>query len=479
MIFNSLQFILVFLPISILIYFLIDKVDKSDKRILKKMYLICISLFFCGYVNKKYITIIILSIIINFAIGKFIIKFNKLKSAKKILVIIGLIFNIGLLGYFKYYNFFIENINSIFKNDLGLIKIMLPLGISFFTFQQIAFLIDNYRNEMIHYNFMDYCLSIVFFPKLAEGPIMTSNEFISKLNHSIREKIDYDNMNKGLYMFAIGLGKKIFIADMIGRFADVGFGISNLSFCDAWLTSLAYTFQLYFDFSGYCDMAVGIALMINIKLPINFNSPYKSTDIQMFWRTWHITLGKFLTKYLYIPLGGNRCGKYRTYLNIFIIFLVSGIWHGAGWTFIIWGMLHGTASIINRIWTSRGKKLNKYLAIFITFNCVNIFWVVFRSKNISDALNILRSMFDFTSITKLMSSDYIEQIESLGTIEIKSLLYILLIAIVITFLCKNSLNRVENMKFNLVTTVQIVLSIVFAIFVICSSQTITSLYFNF
>lgn len=479
MIFNSRQFILVFLPISILIYFFVDKIDKSDKRLLKKIFLICISLFFYGYTNKKYIVIILFSIIINFTIGKLIIKFNKLKSAKKMLLIIGLVFNIGLLGYFKYYNFFIENVDYIFKNNFNLINVILPVGISFFTFQQLAFVIDNYRNEMIHYNFIDYCLAVVFFPKLSEGPIMTVNEFIFQLDDSIKKRIDYDNMNKGLYMFAIGLGKKIFIADMIGRFADSGFAISNLSFCDAWLTSLAYTFQLYFDFSGYCDMAIGIALMFNIKVPMNFNSPYKSTDIQMFWRNWHSTLGKFLTKYLYIPLGGNRKGQYRTYLNIFIIFLVSGIWHGAGWTFIIWGMLHGISSIIHRIWTSSGKKLNKYLGIFITFNCVNIFWVVFRAKNISNALSVLRSMFDLRSLTKLMSSDYIKQINSADSMSIEGLLCILIIAIIITFLCNNSLDKVKNMRLNIATMFQIVVIIVCATFVICSSQTITSLYFNF
>ena len=211
--------------------------------------------------------------------------------------------------------------------------------------------------------------------------------------------INYRNLSLGLFIFSIGLFKKVVLADTFALVVNAGFANSAmLNFIEAWATSLSYTFQLYFDFSGYCDMAIGLALMFNIKLPLNFNSPYKSLNIQEFWRRWHITLGRFLTRYLYFPLGGSRVSNKRTYLNLMIVFLISGLWHGAGWTFVFWGFLHGVAIVIHRIWSNLGFKMHKLAAIFITFNFVNIAWVFFRANNFKDALNVLRAMFDLTNI---------------------------------------------------------------------------------
>lgn len=479
MVFYSLEFIVLFLPLSIITYFFIGKFDTTEQNIYQKVWLILISLFFYGYVNYIYTFIILFSILINYALGVFIAKLNKNLNKKKILFILGILFNIILLAYYKYSNFFIQNINSILKSDLNLLNLVLPLGISFFTFQQLAFIVDNYKNQMVEYNFIDYCLSVVFFPKIAEGPIVTSNYIIPQFNNKDKKYINYNNINKGLYMLSIGLAKKIFIADIIAQFANVGFALNSMSIWDAWLTSLSYTFQLYYDFSGYCDMAIGVALMFNIELPINFSSPYKSANIQEFWRNWHSTLGNFLTKYIYIPLGGNRKGKFRTYLNIFIIFLISGIWHGAGFTFIIWGILHGIASIIHRAWKSSRLKLNKYFAIFITFNCINIFWVFFRAQSISNALLILKSMFNFRTLSQFLTITYMDKVKLAGVSNNKIVLVILAISIVIAFLFPNTADKVKTMKLNVVTSVETIIFITYAIFIINSSKVITSLYFNF
>ncbi|WP_294665960.1 MBOAT family O-acyltransferase, partial [uncultured Fusobacterium sp.] len=249
-----------------------------------------------------------------------------------------------------------------------------PLGISFFTFQQLSFIIDSYNEKSMKYDFLSYCLFVTFFPQLIAGPIVLPNEMLPQFEDKRNKLINYENMNRGLYMFSIGLAKKVIIADTIANFANVGFDkMETLNIVEAWMTSISYTLQLYFDFSGYCDMAMGIALMFNIVLPLNFNSPYKSANIQEFWKRWHMTLGRFMTNYLYIPLGGNRLGERKTLRNLFIVFMASGIWHGAGWNFITWGGLHGICILIHRVWKNSGRKMNKLLGWFITINLVNIF----------------------------------------------------------------------------------------------------------
>lgn len=322
MLFNSYEFIFLFLPITLILYFSLNNFRKYK---LAKGWLVIASLYFYSYFHKSYLILIMVSIGINYLIG------NKLSESKnvierKIFLILGVLFNVIGLGYFKYYDFFISNINAVFKINLPLLHILLPLGISFFTFQQLSFIVDSYYKKHLKYDFLSYCLFVTFFPQLIAGPIVLPTEMLPQFEDEENKKVNWENMNRGLYIFSIGLAKKVIIADTISSFATAGFDMmESLNIVEAWITSISYTLQLYFDFSGYCDMAMGIALMFNITLPINFDSPYKSTNIQEFWKKWHMTLGRFLTNYLYIPLGGNRKGELKTLRNLFIVFLVSGI----------------------------------------------------------------------------------------------------------------------------------------------------------
>lgn len=323
MLFNSYIFILLFLPVTLIGYYIFNKFKKYK---LAKTFLLVMSIWFYAYFNITYLPIIITSIIFNFMIYK---GMQKDKLNKKILLIIGIIFNIGMLIYFKYFDFFIENINVLFKTDFALKHILLPLGISFFTFQQVSFVIDSYKQEVPSYKILDYALFVTFFPQLIAGPIVSHDEIVPQFEDLQNKKLNFDNFAKGIYAFTLGLAKKVLIADMFGKIVNYGFiNAGGLNTTNAILVMLAYTFQIYFDFSGYCDMATGIGLMFNIKLPMNFNSPYKSLNIIEFWKKWHITLTRFFTKYVYIPLGGSKKGTARTYANIFIIFFLSGIWHG-------------------------------------------------------------------------------------------------------------------------------------------------------
>jgi D-alanyl-lipoteichoic acid acyltransferase DltB (MBOAT superfamily) len=335
--------------------------------------------------------------VFNYATGRSLNKAckNKRKGfSKKSILIFGIVFNLSLLGYFKYTDFLIENFNLAFNSNAELLHLALPLAISFFTFQQIAYLVDSYRQETKEYDFLNYALFVTFFPQLIAGPIVHHKEMMPQFAKTRNKVKNYRNIVMGLFIFSMGLFKKVVVADTFAILASPGFeASSNLSMYDAWLTSLSYTFQLYFDFSGYADMAIGLALLFNIRLPVNFNSPYKATNIQDFWRRWHITLSRFLRDYVYIPLGGNRKGGFRTYNNLMATFIIGGLWHGAGWTFVFWGFLHGLALIIQRLWSRLGIKLWTWLAWFITFNFLNIAWVFFRAEEWNDALNIIRSMF--------------------------------------------------------------------------------------
>ncbi|MCT7469250.1 MBOAT family O-acyltransferase, partial [Aliarcobacter cryaerophilus] len=270
---------------------------------------------------------------------------------------------------------------------------------SFFTFTQIAFLVDAYRREAKEYSLVNYMLFVTYFPHLLAGPILHHKEMMPQFASKYNWVKNYRNIALGLFIFSIGLFKKVVIADTFAPWATAGFDTATtLNLIEAWATSLSYTFQLYFDFSGYCDMAIGISLMFNIKLPINFNSPYKALNIQDFWRRWHMTLSRFLRDYIYIPLGGNRKGNTRTYVNLLSTFLIGGLWHGAGWTFIIWGALHGIALAIHRFWQSLGFKMNKVLAWFITFNFINITWIFFRAKDFESAMKVLSSMLSLDNV---------------------------------------------------------------------------------
>ena len=393
MLFNSYEFIFLFLPFTFFIYFYLNKKRLTE---LSKGFLVFASLFFYSWWNIVYLPLILVSMLFNYAVGKQLSKLTHTKGlvSKKSLLSVGVIANLSLLGYFKYSDFFIENFNGVFGADVPLLHLALPLAISFYTFQQIAYLVDSYRAETKEYDFLNYAVFVTFFPQLIAGPIVHHAEMMPQFAN-VRNKVkNYHNIALGLFIFSMGLFKKVAIADTFAVWATQGFDVADkLEMIEAWATSLSYTFQLYFDFSGYTDMAIGIALLFNIKLPINFNSPYKALSIQDFWRRWHMTLSRFLKDYIYIPLGGNRKGETRTYINLFATFLLGGIWHGAGWTFVFWGMLHGLALMIHRAWQKLGIKLPTVIAWFITFNFINITWVFFRAKEWDDALKVLHGMF--------------------------------------------------------------------------------------
>lgn len=390
MLFNSYFFILVFLPIVYAGYYLLLKLKNKN---IAKIFFVLANLYFYSHWNIKYLPIIVSSIAVNFTFATILNKIKGLRLKKAVLTI-GILFNIALLGYYKYSDFFISNVNAVFGANYSLLMLALPLAISFFTFQQVMYLVDTYREGTEEYTLLDYVFFVTFFPHLIAGPIVHHREIINQLRDGTNYKMKADNISSGLYIFVIGLFKKVIVADTLALWANSGYdNIGSLSLFDSWITTLAYTFQLYFDFSGYCDMAIGLGLLFNIKLPVNFNSPYKSLDIQDFWRRWHMTLGRFFTHYLYVPLGGNRKGKGRTYFNLFFIFFVSGLWHGAGWTFVIWGIMHGVATVIHRFWSGFKIKLPKPMAWFITFIFVHIAWVYFRSPDLATANTMVSKMF--------------------------------------------------------------------------------------
>ncbi len=469
MVFASYEFLFKFLPTAIILYFIIGKLFTIKSQ---HLFLVLASLFFYGYFNISYLWIILISIIVNYSISNFI---EENKSYRKSIFILGLVFNLGLLGYFKYYNFFIDNINMIFRGSILVPSILLPLGISFFTFQQISFLIDIYRGKSLKYDFLSYCLFVTFFPQLVAGPIVLPNEMLPQFHDKANGNLNYKNLNKGLYLLAIGLAKKIILADSIATFADVGFDtMTSLTMFEAWLTSLSYTMQLYFDFSGYCDIAMGVGLMFNIKLPQNFNSPYKSTNIRDFWRRWHITLGRFLTNYLYIPLGGSRAGEGKTLRNLLIIFIVSGIWHGAGWNFILWGLLHGIAIVIHRMWCNKGYSMNKFIGWILTFNLVNILWVFFRATTFNDAIKIITSMFNFKTMFLMLSAQFRTSTVTLFGNPVTALF--LLIAMGIAFILPNPYEK-KDFKPTLLTLIKT--AVLLGLSIMFLGENSAFLYFNF
>lgn len=455
MLFNSYEFIFLFLPFTFFIYFYLNKKRLTE---VAKGFLVLSSLFFYSWWNVIYLPLILGSMVFNYCFG---VELNKESSkiSKKFILILGIVANLMLLGYFKYSDFFISNINFIFNTQIPHLNLLLPLAISFFTFQQIAYLVDSATGGGTkQYDFLNYCLFVTFFPQLIAGPIVHHKEMMPQFANLKNRIINYKNIALGLFIFSIGLFKKVVIADSFAVWATNGFDkAAVLNLFEAWATSLSYTFQLYFDFSGYCDMAIGAALLFNIKLPINFNSPYKALNIQDFWRRWHITLSRFLRDYIYIPLGGNRKGRLRTYANLMATFIIGGIWHGAGWTFVFWGFLHGVALVIHRIWSELGFKMNKILVWFITFNFINITWVFFRAKEWDDALKVLKGMFGLSGIVlpnfleaklgflKSFSVSFGVFLENVGD---KNTLLFIMLGFILILAFKNSIKILEQLKFS-------------------------------
>lgn len=473
MLFNSLEFILIYLPVVFVVYFFLN----SKKLVqLAKGWLVIASLFFYSYWKPDYLPLILFSMIFNYSIGSTIINQEKLnlKINKKIPLLIGIIGNVGLLAYYKYFDFLITNLNIVLKSDFNYLNIVLPLGISFFTFTQIAYIVDAYKAEAKEVDFVNYALFVTYFPHLIAGPILHHKEMMPQFNKLRNKIINPKNISIGIFLFAVGIFKKVIIADNLSSFVHQGFDIQqSLSFIEAWLVSFSYAFQLYFDFSGYTDMALGISCMFNIFLPQNFNSPYKASNIQDFWKRWHMTLSRFLRDYIYIPIGGNRLGEFKTYINLIITFLIGGIWHGAAWTFVLWGMLHGTGLVVQRLWSKLNIKMHNTFAVIFTFVFVNIGWVFFRAKDFNSAMKVLGGMFGFSGFVLPKFNKFLIKFPD----EMQVQWLILLICFVMVFALKNSNELAAKFK---PSKIYLVLIIIFTYFSIMNLNKISEfLYFQF
>lgn len=364
MLFNSLEFLLIFLPIVFVGYFLLAKFNFKKYT---NLWLLIASLYFYAYYKIEFLSIILSSIVFNYIAGFFITR-NYAQLTKKILLTVAVVGNLGLLCYYKYFNFLINTLNTFNFTHFDTMKLMLPLGISFFTFQQISYLTDAYKGEVKHSNFIDYSLFVSFFPQLIAGPICTYKELIPQFEDFSKKVINRDNIKRGIFLITIGLIKKVLLADNFTDFIqDVIHQEAMTEFYTTWAFAFSIALQGYFDFSGYCDMALGLGALFNIELPINFDSPYKSKDISDYWRRWHITMGRFLKYHVYIPMGGSRRGELRTYWNLFFVFLVTGIWHGANWCCIFYGVINGLLVSVNKLWKKTNIFMNDKLAVFITF----------------------------------------------------------------------------------------------------------------
>jgi alginate O-acetyltransferase complex protein AlgI len=397
MLFNSYGFIFAFLPLTLAGFFLLGRFGKS----VGAGWLAACSLFFYGWWDYRCLALLLMSICGNYVLGSYIARHAQSSEGKRILVA-GLIVNLALLAYYKYADFFLASANALVGSDWPLLGIILPIGISFFTFTQIAFLADAYAGKVTEYRFVYYVLFVTYFPHLIAGPVLHHKEMMPQFDDDRNYRIQLPDIAVGLTIFAIGLAKKVLVADNLAEYASPVFSPSapTPNLLTAWGGALAYTFQLYFDFSGYSDMAIGLSRLFGIRLPLNFSSPYKAASITEFWRRWHMTLSRFLRDYLYIPLGGNRHGEFRRHANLFTTMVLGGLWHGAGWTFVIWGALHGAFLIVNHVWREFRKalglslpgRLGQWLAISLTFFCVVFGWVYFRAPDLPTANRIVVGM---------------------------------------------------------------------------------------
>lgn len=483
MLFNSYIFVLLFFPICLVGYFGLNHLKLYR---LGHLFLLGMSLWFYAFFNLEYLLIILASIVINYGVYC-LLKETGPSKARKYVLLAGLMANLGVLFYYKYTDFFLLNVNRVFHTDFPLQGILLPLGISFFTFQQLSFLVDAYRGEVQTCDFLSYACFVTYFPQLIAGPIVTHDELIPQLKDLEKKRFNWNNFAPGIYMFALGMAKKVLLADTFGNAVNWGFAnIDSLDTTNAIITMLGYTFQIYFDFSGYCDMAIGIGKMMNIDLPINFNSPYKSLTITEFWDRWHMTLTRFFTKYVYIPLGGNRKGAMRTYINIMAVFLLSGLWHGAGWTFVFWGACHGLFSVITRRFRVFFEKLHPALNWIITFSFVNVMWVFFRADSFTAALKLLKRIatFGFGAIRseilncfKLVELNYFIAKIPIGLPNTYQLVAFFVVATLIVLGAKNAHEKMEEFRPSFGKAVAAAGLLTWCVF--SFSGISTFLYFNF
>lgn len=515
MLFNSYIFVFLFFPVCVLGYYGLLHLRKTEKA---KIFLIAMSFWFYGYFNVSYLLIMLCSIAGNYF-------FHRMLSRRqsRMLMAAAVAVNLGVLFYFKYFDFFLSTMNAALGTSVPLRNILLPLGISFFTFQQISFVADTYLGEVKECPLVDYMLFVAFFPQLIAGPIVNQGEMLPQFRDLGKKPVQWDRIAEGFGLFILGLAKKVLLADTFGAGVDFGYGsLVSLGRADAMVVIISYTLQLYFDFSGYCDMARGIGKMLGVEIPVNFNSPYKAVNIVDFWKRWHITLNRFFTKYVYIPLGGNRRGAARMYLNLMIVFLLSGIWHGAGWNYLVWGALHGGLYAITRCWQRCMQKRGGQKAgaqeetnmrkathvskfplngiriknIFMTvmsrvllFLYISVAWVYFRAESIAQANRMLltavkgpvqKISMELADCFRLDEFWYVLKVLRLDNMAYSRyiLMWLLLAAgICLAMIGRNAAQRMERVRCRMGSAM--VFSVLAVWCVLTFSKVSTFLYFNF
>ena len=477
MVFSSYEFILIFLPVTVMGYFLLSF---PSNVIWQKIFLLGASLFFYGYYHVGYLCLIMASMLVNYVIALALqTGANAKPILRKVLLTLGVLANIGLIGYYKYLDFFISSVNAFAGTDFTLHNILLPLGISFFTFQQLSFLISVYKREEAVDNFLNYCLFVTFFPQLVAGPIVLYTEMIPQFSDEKKRYFNANRFASGLFFLAVGLFKKAVVADTLAVFVDNGFGLDEMGLIGGWVTSLSYTLQIYFDFSGYSDMAIGLGKLFNIELPDNFDRPYLSESITVFWRRWHMTLGRALSTYIYKPLGGNRNGLARTCINLLLTFFVSGLWHGAAWTFVVWGILQGIIVVFERLCKDVLRRIPRAIRVACTFLTTNFLWVLFRADSFEEAQGIYKAMLnfgnlDFSTISVLVQDGTV----SFPTILNCAVVFLLLgVLLMVIFRSVERIDRNQKAGFSGIQAVLAAVCVVLSL--LCMGRESVFIYFNF
>ena len=503
MLFNSYVFVFVFFPICLAGYYALLATKKQE---LAKLFLTGMSFWFYGYFNISYLLIMAGSIAVNYL-------FHRLLSRRpdRRLMALAVTLNLGVLFYFKYYDFFFDTVNQVFGASFALRHILLPLGISFFTFQQISFIVDTWRGEVQNCSLTDYALFVSFFPQLIAGPIVNQEEMLPQFANlhfpsgdDAEQEAFWQRTAQGFALFVLGLAKKVLIADTIGKGVDYGY--NNLAALGRWeavLVIVFYSFQLYFDFSGYCDMARGLGAMLGIRIPENFRSPYKAVNIVDFWKRWHITLNRFFTKYVYIPLGGNRRGAGRMYFNLLLVFFLSGLWHGAGWNFVVWGMLHGVLYAATRFYQRRHPekagtvpekksvmdRIVTGVSQIALFAYVSVAWVYFRAPGVAQANQLLQKVWlgtkglpslGFAECFQMDEFWYVLKVLHLDSMQISRYLLMfgaLAVCVYLAMIGRNASERAQRMQFRRISAGIFGVLLVWCI--LTFSQVSTFLYFNF
>lgn len=503
MLFNSYIFIFIFLPVVLLGWYGLNRCGQYK---LANLFLAGMSLWFYGYFNVYYLAIILSSICLNYILS-FLLTLVPADSPRsrplyRIGLWTGVFLNLGILLYFKYYDFFIENINYAFHTDYTLKHILLPLGISFFTFQQLSFVIDRCLGKSEHYSFLNYITFVTFFPQLIAGPIVLYKEMIPQFEDISRRRFDVSSFSRGICLFVLGLSKKVLLADTFALVVNYGFAQTfSLDSVSTVAVILSYTFELYFDFSGYSDMATGLGKMFNIELPVNFNAPYRSCSIKEFWQRWHITLSRFFITYVYIPLGGSRKGRARMLLNTFLVFLLSGLWHGAAWTYVAWGAMQGMLVVWDNLGiigiSGREEKrparfhIPAWLGWIFTFTLFNMSLFFFRSQSMAAAIQLFRNLFSGTfngkvyeiaaqlDLSELYVVRQVLDMAAPGLVNYMYLAFLLLLLVLSFFLVFGPTAYERTMRGELTSGRCWMICILLVWCIISLSQVSTFLYFNF